>query len=367
MFHLMEQQQLHDCHFFRDSHTGLEAIIAIHSTARGPALGGCRFLSYPNAESATTDAMRLARGMSYKAALADIPFGGGKAVILRPDRPFNREALMLSFANCINSMAGRYITAVDSGTDPADMDIIARRSQYSSSGSLDGSPAPHTATGVIAGMRACLKHRLGHADFSRTHIALQGLGNVGLPIAEQLTAAGARLTVADIDANKAQDFAAQHANIEVVAAAEIHRSHCDIFSPCALGAVINEQTLPELNCRIIAGSANNQLAEPQHGDLLHQQGILYAPDYAINAGGVIYIGLHRHHLSLTEIERKIQAIETTLGDIFQQSEHSQTAPHRIADRLAEAKIHLTPAGAHAPLHSTGPCSDAQGGQHAPSH
>ncbi len=342
MFDLMTREQLPDLHLHQDPRSGLKAIIAIHSTRRGPALGGCRFLEYPDTESAIADAARLARGMSYKAALADIPHGGGKAVLLKPRTAFNRRALMEAFGDFIDSLGGRYITAVDSGTNSEDMDIIASRTPFTTSTSAEGNPSAYTALGVFVGIQAAVAHRLGRRQLEGIHIALQGLGHVGLNLAQRLAKAGARLSVADMDSDRVRQCC-ELTGATPVSAKDIHRIDSDVFTPCALGGIVSEHTLTEFRCAIIAGSANNQLAEEHLGQALLERDILYAPDYAINAGGLIYAACHHRHASAETIDKKINAIGTTLGDIFKQASHTRIATNLIANRLAEAKLYLSPA------------------------
>jgi len=341
MFELMKREQLGELHLCQDPQTGLEAVVAIHSTLRGPALGGCRCINYPDNDSAVRDAARLARGMSYKAALANIAHGGGKCVILKPHGSFHRKALMQSLGDFIDSLQGRYITAVDSGTTSQDMDIIATRTHYVTSTTREGNPSAYTAQGVFNGLRAAVKHRLGHNSLDDVHVAIQGLGHVGLLLAQLLHAEGARLTVADTDAERIHQCC-ELTGATVVAPVDIHRTLCDVFSPCALGGAINARSLEEFNCSIIAGSANNQLAEEHLGQVLHDRDILYAPDYAINAGGLIYAALRYAHANPATIEKKVAAIGTTLSDIFEQATHSQTATNTVANQLAETKLYLRP-------------------------
>lgn len=342
MFDLMKREQLPDLHLHQDSRSGLRAIIAIHSTLRGPALGGCRFLEYADTEAAIADAARLAHGMSYKAALADIPHGGGKSVLLKPHGRFNRRAMMEAFGDFVDSLGGRYITAVDSGTSSEDMDIIATRTRYTTSTSAEGNPSAYTAQGVYRGIQAAVAHRLGRNNLQGVHVALQGLGHVGLALAQLLAQVGARLSVADMDPNRVHQCC-ELTGAKAVAVEDIHRIECDVFTPCALGGVVSEHSLKEFQCAVIAGSANNQLTEEALGQALLERDILYAPDYAINAGGLIYAAFHHRHASADKINQKINGIGTTLGDIFQQSRHSQVATNLIANRLAEAKLYLRPA------------------------
>ena len=264
-----------DLHFKVDRETGMKAIVAIHSTKLGPALGGCRFIEYPDTKTALFDAMRLARGMSYKAASVNLPLGGGKAVVIQPSKPYDRVAYMHRFGEFVNELGGRYITALDSGTQLSDMDIIAQHTPYVASlSSHNGDPSPYTAKGVVSGIQAAVHFKLGKNNLNGLHIAIQGLGHVGYLIAKQLHALGVRLTVADI-APALVDRAVKELGATVVPTETIHKVPCDVFTPCALGAILNDISINQLQTTIIAGAANNQLAHTYHGQLLHTKGILY--------------------------------------------------------------------------------------------
>ena len=343
MFKQMETDALEQLHLFSDPSTDLRAIVAIHNTQRGPALGGCRFISYSSEDAAITDAMRLAKGMSYKAALAGLPFGGGKAVIIRPDNLRDRRALMRSFGEAIESLNGQYITAMDSGTLVEDMDNIARRSRFVSCTRDMGDPSPATARGVFAGIRASLYQTTGTDSVKGRHIAIQGLGHVGYALASALHSAGAHLTVTDIDSSKLQ-LARQQLNADTCNPDEIYSVNCDVFSPCGLGAVINQDTLPQLRCNSIAGSANNQLATPDIGHQLQQRNILYAPDYVINAGGLMFVAMTYQQQDDAAISEKISGIFETLTDIFIDARQSQQVISDIADQRAIAIIQQATAG-----------------------
>lgn len=327
-----------DVHCTVDPETGMKAIIAIHNTARGPALGGCRFIPYASSADAIIDAMRLARGMSYKSALANLPLGGGKAVILYPDTPFDRKAYFHRFGEAVQTLNGRYITALDSGTKLEDMDIIAEHTPYVASLSQHhGDPSPATAHGLLRGILAAVAFKLNKNDVAGLTIAIQGLGHVGYDLASQLHARGARLIVADIDAAIVQQAVKQF-GATAVAVQNIHRVPCDVFAPCALGAIINDTTLPELQTTIIAGAANNQLQHAYHGQQLHDQGILYATDYVINAGGVIYAASHYLKTSPAAMHANIEAIYDTLINIFTRSCDENKPTSIISDQIAEEKM-----------------------------
>ena len=335
MFDKIEQAHLSELHFKNDEPSQLKAIIAIHNTKLGPALGGCRCIEYDNEEAAVSDVIRLAQGMSYKAALAGVPQGGGKAVIMKPRIIEDRVALYRAFGRFVNSLGGRYITAIDSGTNLSDMDQVSQATPHVSGSNRDGlDPSPVTALGVFMGIKAAVKHRLNRGSLEGIHVAIQGVGNVGRALAELLHSAGARLTLTDIDTTYLNALQ-QRFQAAVVQPQDIYSVPCDVFSPCGLGGVINDTTLGQLNCSIVAGSANNQLAEPRHGDLLHRREILYAPDYVINAGGLIKVSLGIVGVSPHGIERKTRDIERTLIDIFTRSQADNMAAHRIADLMAE--------------------------------
>lgn len=335
MFDIIEQAHLGELHFKSDPVSGLKSIIAIHNTKLGPALGGCRCIEYSSDEAAIQDVIRLARGMSYKAALAKVPQGGGKAVILKPSGAFDRKALYQAFGKFVNELGGRYITAVDSGTSLQDMDEVGRVTPYVSGSQSDGlDPSPNTALGVLAGIKAAALHRYGNSKLKGLTVAIQGVGNVGFHLASLLAKEGARLLVSDIDPQKIKQ-ARTAFQAETVAPEQFFATHCNILAPCGLGGVINDETLNELHCDIIAGSANNQLAGPEHGQQLHDRGILYAPDYVINAGGLIQVSLGIRHASHQDISNKTWGISETLYDIFTRSTSDNLPPSTIADLMAE--------------------------------
>ncbi|MFE8072430.1 Glu/Leu/Phe/Val dehydrogenase dimerization domain-containing protein [Marinobacteraceae bacterium S3BR75-40.1] len=333
MLDRLEREGMEAVHCRFDPVSGLKSYIAIHNTHRGPALGGCRFIHYDSDEEALNDAIRLARGMSYKAALADVPQGGGKAVIMRPPGDFDAAALFRAFGDFVDSLGGRYITAIDAGTSAQEMDWVAERTRFVTSTSRAGNPSPFTARGVLAGIRAAVAHRFGSEDLSGVHVAIQGVGHVGAPLAEALAEAGAMLTLSDIDPHQL-DRVATRTNAHVVAPEAIHSVACEVFSPCGLGGIINERTRGQLRCAIVAGSANNQLQRPEDGVALYKSNILYAPDYVINAGGLIYASLHYHGEATETIERRCDAIGSTLETLFQRAEREGQPPSETADHLA---------------------------------
>ena len=313
MFAMMEAARLEALHLADDPATGLKAIIAIHNTRLGPALGGCRYLAYPDDESAIRDAIRLAQGMSYKAALAGLDQGGGKAVIIRPAHVDDRAALFEAFGRMIESLNGRYITAVDSGTSSADMDCIAQQTRHVTSTSAAGDPSPHTALGVFAGIRATARARLGSDDLEGLRVAVQGLGHVGYALAEQLHQLGAQPVASDA----------------------LLTTPCDILAPCGLGGVLNALTVGQLRCAAVAGAANNQLASTEIADEMEARGILYAPDYVINSGGLIYVALKHKGEALPAITAHLSRISQRLTEIYAHAQADKRSPARVADALAE--------------------------------
>lgn len=338
MFAMMEAARLEALHLCQDPVTGLKAIIAIHNTRLGPALGGCRYLAYPDEQSAIRDAVRLASSMSYKAALAGLEHGGGKAVIIRPPHVANRGALFEAFGRFIETLNGRYITAVDSGTSSADMDCIAQYTRHVTSTASEGDPSPHTAMGVFAGIRATALARLGNDDLEGLRVAIQGLGNVGYALAEQLHAVGAELLVSDLDAGRVQ-LAVEQLGAHPVASEALLSTPCDILAPCGLGGVLNAETVGQLRCAAVAGAANNQLASADIADTLQQRGILYAPDYVINSGGLIYVALKHRGESLTTITAHLAKISQRLTEVYAHAQADKRSPARVADALAERLLY----------------------------
>lgn len=327
-----------DIHFKVDPQTGMKAMVAIHSTKLGPALGGCRFIEYPNTAAALQDAMRLARGMSYKAALVNLPLGGGKSVIIKPKGEFDRTAYMHQFGEFINQLNGRYITALDSGSLLSDMDIIAQHTDYVASLSkYNGDPSPSTAKGVLKGIQAAVAFKLGKNSMEGLHVAIQGLGHVGYLLAKHLRELGATLTVADISP-EAVNLAVTELGAKAVHTDQIHKVPCDVFAPCALGAIINDITLPQLQTTVIAGAANNQLANAHHGQQLHDKGILFAADYVINAGGLIFAASRYLNTPEEKIADQINGIYTSLTDIFTRSAQDNIPASFIADTMAQERL-----------------------------
>ena len=327
-----------ELHFKVDPATGMIAIIAIHNTKLGPSLGGCRFIEYASTANAINDAMRLARGMSYKAASVNLPLGGGKSVIIKPTGSYDRTAYLHAFGKFINDLGGRYITALDSGTELCDMDIIAEHTPYVASLSrYNGDPSPYTAKGIFRGIEAAVEFKLGKSNLNGLHFAVQGLGHVGYLLATLLHEQGAKLTVSDINAERTE-LAKKELGAEVVPTATIHKVPCDVFSPCALGGIINDITIPELQTTIIAGAANNQLAHSYHGQILHDKGILYATDYVLNAGGLIFAASKYLNTSEQLCNQQIDHISSILLEIFRRSQKENRPTSEIADHIAQEKI-----------------------------
>jgi leucine dehydrogenase len=328
-----------------DPAAGYRGIVAIHSTALGPAVGGTRYWAYATEDEALNDALRLARGMTYKNALAGLPFGGGKSIIVRdgghPAAPGpERERLFRAHGKLIETLGGKYITAEDVGTSPADMEyILAETSHVAGLQGRAGDPSPHTARGVFRAMQAAAKYRWGNDDLAGKTVAIQGCGHVGYHLARELHGAGARLLASDVNPahvlRVVEEFGATQ-----VPAAEIYAAPADIFAPCALGGILNEGTIPQLRAAIVAGGANNQLLASGDGDLLEQRGILYAPDYAANAGGVIY-GCSVEMLGwepARALKRLNDSIYDTLLKIFHLARVEHVPTYRAADRLAEERL-----------------------------
>jgi leucine dehydrogenase len=326
-------------HLLHDAPSGLMAIVAIHSSARGPAAGGTRFWHYANAEAAITDALRLSRGMSYKSAMANLPAGGGKAVILSDAKGTKTPAMLDAFAMVIERLNGRYITAQDVGMSEADMVALARTTRHVAGlpGVSGGDPGPSTATGVALGIKAAAKRALGHNDMRGVHVAIQGLGSVGGGIARHLAAQGARLTIADVNSVRAETLAAE-LGAKAVPADAIMTIEADIFSPCALGAILTFESVAALRVAAVAGGANNQFATGGEGDALKALGILYAPDYVINAGGIINVLRHIDGSGDAEISARVAQIPDRLNMVWDEADANGETPSHAADRMARALI-----------------------------
>jgi leucine dehydrogenase len=323
---------------YKDPASGLHAIIAIHDTTLGPALGGCRMFPYADEEQALQDVLRLSRGMTYKSAMAELPFGGGKSVIIGDPRKHKSEELLKAFGGFVDHLGGQYITAEDVGTCAADMELIRAQTQHVA-GLPDqgGDPSPATARGVFHGIRAAVRHAFGQDSLEGLTVAVQGVGNVGGHLADTLSLAGARLIVTDINNSVAHEVAAR-TFAGVVAPDEIFNVEADVFAPCAMGAVLNDNTIPRLTAGIVAGSANNQLAEDRHAELLIKRGILYAPDYVLDAGGIINIYYEKPVYDHQAAFAHISGIYDNLIDLFRRADVEGLSPHLMADRMAEERI-----------------------------
>jgi leucine dehydrogenase len=327
--------------FFHDPPTGLRAIIAIHSTTLGPALGGTRFYPFRSEHEALRDALRLARGMTYKAAAARLDLGGGKAVIIGDPKRTKTEELLRAYGRFVESLGGRYITAADVGTGGDDMDTIRRETRYVTgvSPSLGGSgdPSVLTAYGVYLGMRACAEEAWQQHSLSGRKVAVQGVGKVGYHLVKYLVEEGARVVVADVDVD-AVATAVRDFGVETAEPDKIHALECDVFAPCAMGGMIRDDTIPELKCRIVAGSANNQLERPEHGEVLARSGIVYAPDYVINAGGLISVADELQGYDENRAKAAVEGIYRTLREIFHIARDRHTSTSAAADAYAEERI-----------------------------
>jgi leucine dehydrogenase len=351
--------------FFFDRGSGLKAIVALHDTTLGPAVGGCRMWPYATEADAITDVLRLSRGMTFKAAMADLPYGGGKAVIIGDPRTDKSEALFRALGRCIDGLGGRYYTGEDVGTAPQDMDWAGEQTAYvlgRTRGGGSGDPSPVTARGVWSGIRAAVRHKLQRNDLAGVRVAIQGLGHVGSNLARLLAEDGARLIIADLDQERvkraADELGAKAAGVDAILTVE-----CDVLAPCALGGVLNDDTIPRLACRIVAGAANNQLLEDRHGAALHARGILYAPDYVINAGGLINIALELEPGGYDRARAlaRVEGIGATLAEVFERSARSGTPPHEVADRLARERIAAGPQRQSPPALQTVPRRAAAAG------
>ena len=332
-----------------DRASGLTAIIAVHSTHCGPAAGGTRFWHYADPASAMRDALRLSRGMSYKNAMAGLPMGGGKAVILADAARTKTPAMLAAFGDAVEGLGGRYVTAEDVGISEADMVAVAQRTSHVSGlpvageGSAGGDPGPFTAYGIYLGIKAAVRHKLGRDSLAGVHVAVQGTGSVGGGVAKLLARDGAKLTLADINAERAAALAgelgAAHTGTDT-----IMTTSCDVFSPNALGAILDDVSIAALDCAIVAGGANNQLARAEHGAVLAARGILYAPDYVINAGGIISVATEYlarrdgHTGDVAEVNALVGQIPGRLEAIWQESEATGVPSDVVADRMAQKLI-----------------------------
>lgn len=330
-----------------DKETGLRAIVAIHSTVRGPALGGMRLWPYKSEDEALTDVLRLARGMTYKAICADLKLGGGKSVIIAEPSQ-KTEALLASMGDFVDSFGGKYITAEDVNTKPADMKVIAERTRWVTGvPGRSGNPSPFTAHGCFLGLKAALEEVWGGAELHQKTIAIEGCGSVGSIFAEQIAEAGGQIVCADIRAEAAQALAAETGGT-VVGPDEIHAVDCDVFAPCALGGSLNDETIPRLKAKAVVGCANNQLLEDRHANDLRDRGILYAPDYVVNAGGLInvYQELGQHY-DREKAMQQLNSIYRSLKRIFAIAKAEGISASLAADRYAQGRLAEAQAAAEA--------------------
>jgi leucine dehydrogenase len=333
-------------HAFSDEKTGLKTIIAVHSTARGPAAGGCRMWPYASAQLALEDALRLSRAMSYKNAMADLELGGGKAVIIGDSRTQKTPALFEAFGRAVERVGGHYWTAEDVGVSPADLMSARKHTRYVAGleghAAASGDPSPVTAEGVFRGVRLCVRRALNR-DLDGVTVAIQGVGHVGAFLADKLHAAGAKLVIADVNEEAVREVAGR-TGARVVSAAAIFDVDADVFAPCALGGAVNEDTLSRIGARVIAGGANNQLASSEVGRMLFEQGRLYAPDYVINGGGIINVAGEIRALERSEafdaawVEAKLDRLMLTLEEVLDRSRQEARPTHEIANEIARARI-----------------------------
>lgn len=323
-----------------DPATGMRAIIAVHSNKLGPAIGGTRFVPYASSSDAIIDALRLARMMSYKAAICGLKHGGGKSVLIKHDQIPDRARLFERFGKFVDRTQGRYIAAMDSGTDMTDMDAIAKSTQFvtcTTDNHGNGDPAPHTALGVVRGIEASVKFKLGRDSLRDVHIAIQGVGHVGWVMAKMLTERGAKLTVCDLNPAAVTQVVNEY-GATAVGVDEIYDVPCDVFSPCALGSSINTQTIDRLQCAIVAGSANNQLAHRTLDEALYKRGILFAPDFLINAGGLIHVAEIYDHGDKQRATQQIINLYDEAIAIFERAQSEKMPTNHIASMIAEERL-----------------------------
>lgn len=341
---LMEEWDGHAVLQRYDRPTGTWIFIALHDPSRGMMVGGCRMKVYPTPEDGLLDAMRLGRGMTHKWAAIDVDFGGGKTVLAIPHEMHGaeRKGLLRRLGTMLNTLGGRYGTGVDLGTTPDDMDIVKQVSQWVFAGDASrgghADPGPYTALGVFSCIQVAAEHVFGSNDLSDRTVLIQGAGGVGTPLATLLDEAGATLLASDIDPERAAKVAGQY-GARVVANDDVYRTSCDIFAPCAIGGILNQRTIPQLDCRIVAGSANNQLERDEDADLLHERGVLYCPDYVANAGGAMAFGLmHQGVVEEAEIRRRIVGIGDSLREILDEARRSDSSPLHASARRVEARL-----------------------------
>ncbi|WP_077213915.1 branched-chain amino acid dehydrogenase [Bacillus dakarensis] len=341
IFDYMKKYDYEQLIFCQDKESGLKGIIAIHDTTLGPALGGTRMWTYDSEEAAIEDALRLARGMTYKNAAAGLNLGGGKTVLIGDPSKDKNEEMFRAFGRYIQGLNGRYITAEDVGTTVADMDIIHEETDYvtgiSPAFGSSGNPSPVTAYGVYRGMKAAAKDAFGSDSLEGKVIAVQGVGNVAYNLCKHLHEEGAKLIVTDIN-KKAVAKAVEQFGAKAVEPHEIYSSSCDIFAPCALGAVINDESIKQIKAKVIAGAANNQLKDQRHGDMIHELGIVYAPDYVINAGGVINVADELYGYNRERAMKRVEGIYDNISKVIEIAKRDKIPTYKAADRMAEERI-----------------------------
>jgi leucine dehydrogenase len=325
-----------------DEETGLQAIVSVHDTTLGPALGGTRLYDYEDERAALRDGLRLSRAMTYKAAAADLDLGGGKAVIYGASDEIKSEALLRAYGRAVDDLGGKYITSVDVGTGVGDMDVIAEETDHVV-GTSDGlgDPSPITAHGVFHGIRACVEHTYGRDSLSDRHVAVQGIGKVGGRLAELLAERGATVTVTDTSEEALEEFVATYDDAERVATDDIYDVSCDVFAPCAMGGVIDDETIPRLDCDIVAGAANNILDARRHAEALRERGVLYAPDYVLNAGGLITVA--KEHTGGTR-EVAFEEAEAIGDRLLQMIERAEERDTTVLDAAEEYAMERTDSG-----------------------
>jgi len=340
VFHDLENYGHEQVTFFHDKESGLKAIIGVHSTVLGPSLGGCRMWNYNDEQAALRDVLRLSRGMTYKAAVAGLKLGGGKAVVMADARTEKTPAMLAAFGRAVESLQGKYITAEDVGMSVEDIDTIRTWTKHAVGGSNEGGsgdPSVMTAFGVFQGIKAAVKHAGLGTSLDGLKVSIQGVGHVGYHLASYLSAAGARLIISDIYPAQIEKVVQEFGAV-AVEPDQIYGADVDIFAPCALGAILNQRTIPQLKCKVVAGSANNQLESDSDGQELLRRGIVYAPDYAINAGGLINVAAELDGYNNEKVLGKVSQIYNTIADILERSREEKIPPHQAAERLAEQRL-----------------------------
>lgn len=346
LFSTLEALNYGEIHFAHDAASGLRAIVAVHSTRLGPAIGGCRIRTYATEAEAVDDVTRLGQGMSYKAAHAGLPHGGGKSVIIAPPNlnapGFDRKKLFEAFGRFIDGLSGRYLTAEDSGTSPADMNVIRGVTKHVLGASPEhggaGDPSPFTALGCRRGIEAVAEHVLGHKQSLKDlHVAIQGVGHVGYYLAKELAALGAKLTIADVD-NARIDLVTRELDAKVVPIDQILEVECDVLAPCALGGAITEAGAQKVRAKAVAGAANNQLRTPNAGKILAERGIFYAPDYIINGGGLIHVAAEYAGYDRERTTARVLKVYDSIRDLIQRCTKDKSRPEVVADQIAQEII-----------------------------